>query len=419
MKKEQSTSVSVLSEFQRALDSWVCKQNEQALTRWLARELDREGRLVRLSISDWQECLLNLLAARGQSRDWPANWEEPVNRLNQSVLRYSRPDGSPATDFESSNGKATRVVVHGHRCAQKGLANLPRRGRSTPGNNGDSRDDERPAWEGCPRVLAALGSDRQSGGDFMVIDHRAIGFSCRFELFGAGRSWLGPTWAVDGAAVATSIPKPGPWLSGPAAELAEWSYSSGDIRITQSAALLKTRRLALLAVAIDARRALPADSVVRVALPPSVVASTAKDHRGVTLSDSGKAGSAQVLPIALPSLAYATDRGALNTHSDAIVLKQATVGRRCWLPLVISWDPRRNRRNVHWRVLTVSEKSRIVGPDRAFAARLSWGRAESYVIYRSLGPPVSRSFLGYQTTARFLVGLFTPDGTVTPIIELE
>ena len=102
-----------------------------------------------------------------------------------------------------------------------------------------------------------------------------------------------------------------------------------------------------------------------------------------------------------------------------LVLNQTAIGRRAWLPLLVSWDSLRNRKDVHWRVLTVSERSRIVGPDRAFAARVSWGRHETYVIYRSLGPPATRAFLGHQTRARFLVGLFTPDGTVEPILEVN
>jgi hypothetical protein len=41
------------------------------------------------------------------------------------------------------------------------------------------------------------------------------------------------------------------------------------------------------------------------------------------------------------------------------------------------------------------------------------------VIYRSLTPPKPRTFLGHQTKARFLFALFTPDGTVTPIVKIE
>jgi hypothetical protein len=41
------------------------------------------------------------------------------------------------------------------------------------------------------------------------------------------------------------------------------------------------------------------------------------------------------------------------------------------------------------------------------------------VIYRSFTKAASRAFLGYRTHARFLLGLFTPDGNVTPIVKID
>ena len=100
-------------------------------------------------------------------------------------------------------------------------------------------------------------------------------------------------------------------------------------------------------------------------------------------------------------------------------LKQMPRGRRCWMPLLVSWDGLRNRKGLTWRVLTVSEDAKICPPDLAFAVRVSWGRDETYVVYRSLGPPALRAFLGHQTRARFLIGQFTEDGTVVPLVSLD
>jgi hypothetical protein len=420
MKEEESATRNVLSSFNQALASWVCKQNVQPLSRWLARELDREGRVARLAIADWQECLVNLLEAKGLGQAWPACWDEPLSRLNRAVLRYSRPDGSPVTSFEPLNNRRESAALwRGTSNPRTGAALPSANGRGASLENGEPHDDARPDWEGSHRVLGALGSAGLAAGDFLIVDHRELGVPCRFELFGGGRSWLGPGWAVDGHAIATSIPKPGSWISSPAADLAEWSYSCSGNRIIQSAVLLKTRRMALLGITLEARSSSRTESIVRVSLPHAALAATAKDHRGITISEPGKTGSAQVLPIGLPSLPYATERGAFCAERDGLVLQQTTGGRRCWLPLVVSWDPRRNRKSVNWRVLTVSEKSRAIGADRACAVRVSWGRDETYVIYRSLGPTALRTFLGYQTSARFLWGLFTPDGTVTPILKLE
>jgi hypothetical protein len=158
---------------------------------------------------------------------------------------------------------------------------------------------------------------------------------------------------------------------------------------------------------------------MRLGLPPAIAAAPVEGSRALLLTGSKRRGSAQVLPIALPSLPYPTERGRLQAEGHELVLEQSSAGRRGWLPLLVSWDPSRHRKRLHWRILTVSERSRSVPPERALAARVSWGREETYVIYRSLAPPAPRAFLGHQTRARFLFGQFTSEGTVKPILSLD
>ena len=50
---------------------------------------------------------------------------------------------------------------------------------------------------------------------------------------------------------------------------------------------------------------------------------------------------------------------------------------------------------------------------------MTWGRDETLVVYRSLARPGLRAFLGHQTRARFLVGLFTAEGEVEPLVKVE
>ena len=79
----------------------------------------------------------------------------------------------------------------------------------------------------------------------------------------------------------------------------------------------------------------------------------------------------------------------------------------------------RDRRKLTWTTLTVAERSRPCAPGVAFAARVAWGRGEQLVIYRSLARPALRSFLGHQTTARFLIGEFTRGGEVVPLLKID
>jgi hypothetical protein len=254
------------------------------------------------------------------------------------------------------------------------------------------------------------------------VDHREIGSPCRLELFGNGRTWLGPEWGegVSGPNGPAARPRPSRWLTSAAADLIEWSYRVDRVRVTRSAVLLRGRKLALFSILAEAPEPTwGVEPVLRLGIPTGITAGPIKASRALILTGSGRRGAAQAVPIALPCRPYPTDRGSFGAQDGEILVRQSPIGRRCWLPLLVSWDADRHRKTLDWRVLTVTERSRPVPADRAFAARVSWGRDETYVIYRSLGPPARRTFLGHQTAARFLVADFTEDGDLKPILNVE
>jgi hypothetical protein len=156
-------------------------------------------------------------------------------------------------------------------------------------------------------------------------------------------------------------------------------------------------------------------------LAEGVTASPIPESRGLALNlDRGRA-AARIYPIGLPHLLYPTERGSFGVEGNEIVLKQkaAGAGKRVWRALIVSWEPKRNKQAVSWRTLTVSENSRPCSPDIAFASRISWGRSDTLVIYRSLGRPSLRAFLGHHCKARFLAGLFTSEGEIEPLLKIE
>ncbi len=272
-------------------------------------------------------------------------------------------------------------------------------------------------WASSKRVLAGLNDDGTSMRDLLVVDHHSN--FCRFELFGAGQSWLGPSWTPSGEIKGANRPRPQTWISTVTADQAEWSQSAGGTRVTGSILLLRGLRLALLSILVE-RNALPPEPPgFRMAYPEGLAVGQVEGCRAIVLSHPSKRGTAQLLPIGLPCVPYASDHGKFEPDGNDLVLTHRAAGRRSWLPLLVSWDVSRHRKRLHWRVLTVSERSRIVGADRAVAVRVSWGRHETYVIYRSLAPPVPRVFLGHRTENRFLVGRFTDKGLVEPIFEVE
>jgi hypothetical protein len=334
-----------------------------------------------------------LREARRRRAGLPPACAGQVSSLIESAQRFARPDGSPATDFSDGAMLGAR-------------RNALRSGALT-------------AWSSAVRPLASLHDDGAATGDFLAVDHRDHTAACRLEIFGAGRSWLGPAWSACPESAAITRPNVLPWISTAKADLVEWTYRSAGARITQSALLLRGRMLALLGVLAEFGVSPPPSAQVRVSRPLAIEAHPIAKTRAVLLTAPNKRASAQVLPVGLPCLSYPTERGAFTVERDEVVLTLACTGRRVWLPLLVSWDMKRHRMDPHWRVLTVSERSRAVAPDRAFAVRVSWSKAETYVIYRSLAAPAARAFLGHHTKARFLVGRFTKDGDVDPILAVD
>ncbi len=411
-----------LGDLERALDIWVEEGNSSRLDRWLARELEPDGAPIRLTIPEWWQCIWSLADARKRRAGWPKEIDRRTLALLRSALRFSRPSGRAATEFEARDldNKARACLAQlAQAYGRSGEARVIRWWLSLP--DGVHVPPPLPAWSSSRHVLAVLRGGWKKGDDLLVLDHRTREPATRLELIGSGHSWLGVAWRLAGIDAATSPVKPQSWTTNSVADLLEWSWRSSGLRITRTALLLRGRRLALLGDQVDGPD-LPGRSIeTEFDLPAGVKAEPIPGSRGLLLRATNGRAAAQVLPVALPAAAYETERGKFRLVDDSprLALSQTAGGKRCWLPLLISWDAARHRKRLSWRVLTVAEDSQVCGPDVAFAVRVSWARDDTLVIYRSLGPPGPRSFLGYQTRARFLVARFTSEGNVEPLVSLD
>lgn len=414
-----------------AVTRWLEDGSAGPLARWLARELGADGAPRRVPVGEWPGLLEELARSRAGSGSWPAGCEDAIDGLVLAGLRFSRPDGILAFSGEGAGSLARWPAgdwAKWYRGTGIGrvLAGWSGRTRARPGDEAPPL----PAWSAADRVLAILRANWRPDGDFLAIDHREPCGPCRVELYGGGRTWLGPKWGgIDlevggraGVSATRTRVRPSQWLTGPTADLLEWTVREGDARVTRSAVLLRDRRMALISALAErpaTTAAWPASPALSLMIPRDLAAGPVRESRALALSPPGRRGAAQVLPIALPCRPYPTERGSLRADGGSLTLRISPSGRRCWLPLLVSWDTARHRSPPTWRVLTVSERARAVGPDRAVAVRVSWGRDETYVLYRSLGPPARRAFLGHQTAARFLVARFDSDGDVEPILTVE
>ena len=404
-----------------ALEVWEERAEATPLIRWLDRELDAEGLPRRMETAAWGPCLDAIAAARAaRPGGWPEECDARLEGLVRAAFRFHRPEGSAI--FAAPGPDPARLLglrAWAERLSDPTLVAVAHRWAPPRGRRAEiPGPPPLPAHSSPDRTMAILRPDWTPRGDWLAIDQRHPGGPTRLELAGGGRPWLGPSWSAGadaGRGGRDGLARPTHWRTSPMADLAEWSFGTPTGRVVRTALLLRGRSLALLADQAGGDGPPPA---MRVGLAAGVGATPAGDGRSLVLN-AGRGPSARVLPIGIPQASSPADRGSLTVDGGSIVLGQPAVGRRCWLPLLVSWLPERDRRPTRWLTLTVSEKSRACPPGVAFAARVAWGAGDGLVIYRSLARPALRAFLGHQTRARFLVGLFTRGGDVQPLVKIE
>ena len=303
MNDNRAARERIFSALRQAIECWQRQRNMQPLTRWLSRELDPRGAPIRLPISDWYSCLKILFDGTNKNSDWPSCWDDPITKLVRITFLFSRVDGTPVTHFEKQMSPKPPVWAMFDDASGSTTGRIAREFASWYAQKQKGGDNEPLALpKGSIRAYAVLRPGWPDESDFLAIDHRQAEASCRLELFAAGRSWLGPTWMVDGESGNTSLSKPPSLIKESSECLAEWSYRAGQSRITHSALVLPESKLALLSALIERRSPIASTLVLRASLPTSVTAKPIVDSRAIALTTPKKPGSAQILPIGLPSL---------------------------------------------------------------------------------------------------------------------
>jgi hypothetical protein len=378
-------------------------EDDSPLREWLSRELDEAGAPIGLPLDEWAAALQAMAEARRGGLGWPEPLDARIVDFVRMLLRFSRPGGATATAIGQSIPPRPRTFW-------KAIARAFPAGDVGqvldwwfPGRVVDHVPPPVPAWSAPDRVLGVLRADWTNRGDLLAFDQRR-GSTTRLELFGSGVSWLGPEWASSIVGDEAEAPAQGAaWGTGANADAAEWSFRSRGRTITRLALMLRGRRLALLADLHDA------DDVATMVLDLPA---------GLTYQGSETPGTVTLLPGKVGKSAQAVLMTPGETEFDEGSRRLRFSARSRWLPLLVSWDHARRRKPPSWVELTVAEDGKRCPNDVAWAARASWGRGETFVFYRSLGPKTRRSFLGCSTAARLLVGRFTPEGDVEPIVTL-
>jgi hypothetical protein len=127
---------------------------------------------------------------------------------------------------------------------------------------------------------------------------------------------------------------------------------------------------------------------------------------------------ATVLPLALPEWRLPADGGSLEQTDEGLVLSQEADGFRLFAPLFVDLNPRRSKKPLTWRQLTVAEQLEIVSADEAVGYRVQIGH-EQWLFYRSLGPNGNRTLLGQNYSGEFIAARFIGTGEAEKLIEIE
>ena len=393
---------------EQALAEWRDNGRFGPLRNWLKSELDAGGTPKTLPVPSWWRCWAAIESARdARSQSWPESLDLVLADFARAVLRFSTPDGKPVWNAAEGPGRRLREWID--RLPDDGLRTLSRHWFPSRDDAPRRREPATPttALLQDRKPLAVLRADWQRRGDLLAVDQRDPNRPAAVALVAGGARLIGPTWG-DVTGTARTIAK----HSGVQGDLYEWTVRDARSRRVRTVALLPSRKVALIAELVEMAEG-PATSTLE--LFPGVAPERHPDSGSVTLNTGDV--RARVVPLGVP---FPATRELFSEAAGRLRLTIPVTGPRCWLPILVSWDATRLRRELVWRVLTVTERAKVCPPSVAFAARVGWGRGEGLVVYRSLtAKPAPRTFLGHATASRFLFGRFSAEGVVEPLIELE
>lgn len=132
----------------------------------------------------------------------------------------------------------------------------------------------------------------------------------------------------------------------------------------------------------------------------------------------GAKSTAQVLPLSMGEWKADRSDDAFIAHEQGLEARQTRRGQGCLFAVAIDLDHKRAQRPATWRHLTVGENLKPVARDQALAFRFQFGR-QQWLIYRSLTPLASRTYLGQNVYSEFAFDRFEEDGTAESLVCVE
>ena len=142
-----------------------------------------------------------------------------------------------------------------------------------------------------------------------------------------------------------------------------------------------------------------------------------KETRELFLTHKAKT-CASILPVSLSEWRSERSDSELSITDGMMSYSKSGSGNNLYFPVVLDLDPKRCRKPLTWRQLTVAEKLDIVPNAVASAFRVHVAN-QQWIIYRSMAETANRTFLGQNLNVEFFVGTLEEDGTSNEIISVN
>jgi len=281
---------------------------------------------------------------------------------------------------------------------------------------------QKPGYYNAAAKAALLRRAKPAPHDELFVDFSRA--QCHVELRGGGHTLLDGAWTVQPTAGGQPLEPVGRWQESCWETDEAYDYLeievplSGGWRLERQMLLARQDRFVLLADALVGPND-PCELHYTGALPLAAHAAfrPAAETREGWLETKNRR-RATVVPLALPEWRAEFVHAELSASGGRLSLEQKALGKNLYAPLWIDLDPRRLKRPLTWRRITVAENLAIVPRDVAAAYRVQAGRKQ-WLVYRSLAKPGNRSVLGHNTCYEFVCRRILANGDTEAIVEIE
>lgn len=398
----------------------------RTLAEWSDQRLDTSGTIHGQRL----EQIMPLVASLGRVRSlskasgrklWTSDTQKQFELLVEYAWRLARIDGSQM--FSAADRKAHRKALRAalracNRDTTTGVARAVEKGVKA-GSGGLPAS----SWQLEDAGLAALRCDWRRRSPQLAVNHSSADFRSELSL-GKTSVWSGLhslEVRIDG-----QLLKPDGvwdqvcWESDRDIDYIELELSlAGGASVQRHLALARHDRVLFVADAVLGTKPGKIEYAAMFPLAGTVKFIPEAETREGHLTSAGDP-LARVVPLALNEWRNGPGfPGSLEVRDDRLVLTQTGNGQNLLVPLFLDLEPRREKREITWRQLTVGKDRKPVPHDEAVGYRVQVGR-EQWLFYRAMGGAATRTVLGRNLYNELLIGRFHADeGKVTTLVEIE